>query len=182
MRLLLVLLFAGLAHAEAPDALSIAAESKVSYILVHKMHKVEGTSTKIEGKALILPDGKAQVMVRVPVESFDSKNVNRDAHMKEAVEAARFPFVEIKALVDGIARPASFPATVKRPLKAQISFHGEKKLREFPVEVTWESPTRAVAVTSFHISLDEFKVERPSLMFVKVDDDLILDAKLVFTR
>jgi hypothetical protein len=38
------------------------------------------------------------------------------------------------------------------------------------------------ASTTFAISLDGYKVERPSLMFVKVDDELKLDAKLVFNR
>jgi hypothetical protein len=38
------------------------------------------------------------------------------------------------------------------------------------------------ASTTFAISLDNFKVERPSLMFVKVDDELKLDAKLAFAR
>src|SRR4051812_4949328 len=74
---------------EAGATLSIdPAASTVSYTIVHKLHKVQGKTAKVEGKGRILPDGKAQVMVRVPVESFDSGNANRDAHMKEAVEAA----------------------------------------------------------------------------------------------
>jgi hypothetical protein len=38
------------------------------------------------------------------------------------------------------------------------------------------------ANTTFSISLDGYKIERPSLMFVKVDDELKLDAKLTFAR
>ena len=34
---------------------------------------------------------------RAPLDSFDSGNSNRDEHMKEAVEAARYPLVELKA-------------------------------------------------------------------------------------
>lgn len=169
--------------AAAQETLAVdGSQSRITYHLVHKMHKVDGVSKKVEGKAVLLPDGKAQVQVRAPVESFDSGNVNRDAHMKEAVEAAKFPFVELKALADGMAPPASFPATVKKTFKVQLLFHGIKQLFDVPVDVTWESPERARAKASFKISLDGYKVERPSLMFVKVDDELGLDAELTFKK
>ena len=120
-------------------------------------------------------------MVRVPVESFDSENSNRDAHMKEVVEAARFGFVDLKATGE-LPPPASFPSTVTRVFKGQIEFHGIQQVMDLPVKVTFESATRVVAEASFKISLDAFKVERPSLMFVKVDDEMKLSASLVFTR
>ena len=98
------------------------------------MHKVDGTSHKVEGKARLLPDGKAQVMVRAPAESFDSGNVNRDAHMKEAVEAAKYPWVELKALGEGVTAPATFPTTQKKTFKAQLTFHGIQQVFDLPVE------------------------------------------------
>src|SRR6476620_8089651 len=75
-----------------PDA------SHVTYHIVHKLHRVDGVSKKVEGRARLQAAGPTQVAIRVPVDSFDSNNVNRDAHMKEAVEAARYPLVEIKAV------------------------------------------------------------------------------------
>jgi hypothetical protein len=38
------------------------------------------------------------------------------------------------------------------------------------------------ATATLAISLDNYKIERPSLMFVKVDDELKIDAKLAFKR
>jgi polyisoprenoid-binding protein YceI len=177
-------LLAGAAQAQAP-AVELQVDrghSSITYTLVHKLHKVDGTSHQLEGKARLLPDGKAQVMVRVPAASFDSGNVNRDEHMKETVEAARFPTVELKALGEGVTPPASFPATVTRTFKAQLAFHGQQKLFDLPVELTWEAPDRVRAHAQFPVSLDYFKVERPSLMFVKVEDELKIDAKLVFVK
>ena len=130
----------------------------------------------------MMPDGKAQVMVRVPSESFDSGNVNRDAHMKEAVEAAKYPWIELKALGEGLTPPSTFPTTQKKTFKAQLSFHGEQKVFDLPVDVIWDAANKVHATATFAVSLDGYKVERPSLMFVKVDDELKLDAKLVFTR
>ncbi len=179
-----VLLVAAVARAQAPasELNVVTPESSITYHLVHKLHKIDGTSHKVEGKARLMPDGKAQVLVRVPAESFDTANVNRDAHMKEAVEAAKYPWIELKALGEGITPPATFPTTQKKTFKAQLTFHGIQNVFDVPVDVTWESPTKVRATTAFSISLDGYKVERPSLMFVKVDDDLKLDAKLAFAR
>jgi polyisoprenoid-binding protein YceI len=175
---------AAVARAQAPaaDFSVVPAESSITYHLVHKMHKVDGVSHKVEGKAHVLPDGKAQVVVRVPSESFDSGNVNRDSHMKESVEAAKYPFIELKALGEGVTPPATFPTTQKKTFKAQLTFHGIQQVFDIPVDITWDSATKVHASTTFTISLDNFKVERPSLMFVKVDDALKLDAKLAFAR
>jgi polyisoprenoid-binding protein YceI len=170
------------AQAPATDFSVATADSSLTYHLVHKMHKVDGVSRKVEGKARLAADGKAQVMVRAPSESFDSGNVNRDAHMKEAVEAAKYPWIELKALADGIKPPATFPTTEKKTWKAQLSFHGVQQVVDVPVAVTWESANRVRAAATLAISLDAYKVERPSLMFVKVDDELKIDAKLTFTR
>jgi polyisoprenoid-binding protein YceI len=179
--ILFLLTLSPLARAQATYAVDTSL-SKLTYHLVHKLHKVEGITHKVDGKAMLAPDGRAQVIVRVPVESFDSGNVNRDAHMKEAVDAARFPFVELKALAEGLIAPAAFPATVKKNFKAQLSFHGETKVFEIPVEIAWEAPDRVRGTTTFNISLEAFKVQRPSLMMVKVDDALVMDADLRFHK
>ena len=116
--------------------------------------------------------------MRAPVESFDSGNSNRDAHMKEVTEAAKFPQVEFKGLCDSW-RARSFPTTVDKTLKAELTFHGIKKSLEVPVKLTYESPSRVHAIAQLTVSLDEFKIERPSLMFAKVEDALKLDIDIV---
>ena len=120
--------------------------------------------------------------MRAPVESFDSGNSNRDAHMKEVTEAARFPQVEFKGLCDSCALPATFPTTVDKTLKAELTFHGIKKALEVPVKLTYESASRVRAVAQLAVSLDEFKIERPSLMFAKVEDTLKLDIDIVLKQ
>jgi polyisoprenoid-binding protein YceI len=183
LALLVTLGTAAIARAQAPATdFSVDPNSTLTYHLVHKMHKVDGVSKKVEGKAHLLPDGKAQVMVRAASQSFDSGNVNRDEHMKETIDAARFPEIVLKALGEGVTPPATFPSTQKKTFKAQLDFHGVQQVFDVIVDVAWDSPNKAHANTSFAISLDNFKVERPSLMFVKVDDELKIDANLLFTR
>lgn len=172
-----------LAQAPAAGATVLAVDkgqSSVTYKLVHKFHTVAGVSKQVEGKARILPDGKVQVMVQAPVESFDSGNSNRDAHMKETVGAAANPQVSIKALGEGVTVPTTFPATLDKTFKGELSFHGAKNTVEIPVRITFDSATQATVTGQFQISLEAYKVERPSLMLVKVDDALKLEFKLVF--
>ncbi len=167
--------------APAATLLSVdAGQSKLTYHLVHKFHKFDGVSKKVEGKARILPDGQAQVGVRAPIESFDSGNANRDAHMKEVTDAAKYPTIELKAAGAGLTPPTQFPTTVDKTFQGELSFHGVKKILQVPVKVTFEAPGKVSASAHFNISLDEFKIERPSLMFVKVDDTLVIDVSLVF--
>jgi polyisoprenoid-binding protein YceI len=173
---------AGAAHAADADYRLDAAASTVKYKLVHKLHEFEGTSHKAEGRARVLDGGRAQVMLRVPVESFDSSNVNRDAHMKETVEAARYPDVELKAIGDGLNAPATFPSKLAKTFKVQLTFHGVQQLFEVPVTIEWVSANELRAQATFRLSLESYKIDRPSLMFVKVDDDMKIDAKLVFKK
>jgi len=171
-----LLVAAGVARADDAKYAVDDKGSVVTYHLIHKLHKVDGVTKKVEGRAVILGDGKVQVEVRVPVASFDSGNVNRDAHMKEVTEAARFPNLEVKAVGSGV-KPGQ---TQTVPAKAQIEFHGIKQMADIKVELSFDKDGTAKAVTHFPISLDAFKVERPSLMFVKVDDDVTIEAKLAF--
>jgi polyisoprenoid-binding protein YceI len=154
--------------------------STVTYHIVHKFHRVDGVSKHVEGRARVQAAGPTQVAIRVPVESFDSGNTNRDAHMKEAVEAARYPIVELKAVADGLAVPDRFPTTLQKTCRAQLTFHGVTQQLEVPVTVRFDAADKVSVTASFTVSLDSYKVERPSLMFVKIDDAMKIDAQLSF--
>jgi polyisoprenoid-binding protein YceI len=74
---------------EAPKSYAVdGAASEVVYHLVHKLHKVDGRTHRVDGRAMLTPDGRGQVELRLPPDSFDSGNVNRDALMKEVLDVA----------------------------------------------------------------------------------------------
>ncbi len=169
------------ARADGPaDTVMSVDSGTITYHLVHKFHKIDATSKKIEGKARLLSDGKVQVGLRSQVESFDSGNANRDEHMKEVAETTKFPTVELKAVGTGLTPPTSFPATLEKKFQGELTFHGVKKNIEVPVTVTFESPGKVKTVSHFSINLEEYKIERPSLLFVKVDDALAIDVDIMF--
>jgi polyisoprenoid-binding protein YceI len=154
--------------------------SSLTYKLKHKLHEVVGTAKPSDGKARLLPDGTLQVAVRANVKDFDSGNANRDAHMQEVTEAAKFPLIDFKGTASGVKTPTNFPATVPVTLKGKLTFHGVAQDVAIPMTVTFTSAKEATAAGSFDISLEGYKIERPSLLMVKVDDKLVLEPKLTF--
>ena len=154
--------------------------SSLTYKLKHKLHEVVGTAKPSDGKAKLLPDGTLQVAVRANVKDFDSGNSNRDAHMQEVTESAKFPLIDFKGVATGVKMPASFPGTVPVTLKGKLTFHGVTQDVSIPLTVTFTSAKEATATGSFDISLEGYKIERPSLLMVKVDDKLVLEPKLTF--
>jgi polyisoprenoid-binding protein YceI len=157
------------------------AASTVTFHIVHKLHRVEGRTAALEGKAVLEPDGKLLAMVRAPVSSFDSGDRNRDTHMLETVEASKFPFVVVKAMgkIDAGVVPASDkPVTFPVTLSAELDFHGVKEPISVPLTVELRPDGTARAKASFEFSLEHHRIERPSLLFVKIDDACRIDVDL----
>jgi polyisoprenoid-binding protein YceI len=156
-------------------------KSLVRYHIVHKLHRVTGHSSTIEGKGVLQPDGTVLAMVRVPMASFDSGERNRDADMREAVDARRFPFVVFKGTtrLDGGALAAAQGTTVEAKMDGEIDLHGVKKRIVVPLTIDLAPDGSARARGSFEVSLDAFGIERPSLLFVKIEDRCRIELDLL---
>jgi len=140
-------------------------KSVVSYHAVHKLHQFTGVSHDLQGAARILPDGTVQVQIRSPVAAFDSDNGNRDEHMKETVEAAKFPDVIVKCLAkitDNVSQ--------KTTADCDVNLHGQSEKVEVPLSLTFSAPTTVRATGAFSVSWDGFGIKRPQLLFVPIDD------------
>jgi polyisoprenoid-binding protein YceI len=158
-----------------------AAASVVRYHIVHKLHKVDGRSSSVEGKAVVDTDGKVLAMVRIPVASFDSGDANRDAHMRETLEAGAHPFVVFKGLTSLVV-PAAHGKAIPMRLQGELDFHGVMRPIDVPVMVDFGADGRARVKGTLTVSLDAYRVERPSLLFVKIDDACSIDFDLTLRR
>lgn len=177
---LLLLPFA--VRAEGPRVLDVAGDrSSLSYTVSHALHTVIGTSKKVQGRAALLADGSVQVMLRVPVSTFDSGHAGRDGHMLETVEAVKFPVVQFKGVAKGLRPALEAAGTQKLEIAGEVEFHGEKQRVAVPVDVAFAPGGDASVKGSFEISLDAFKVQRPSLLLLKIGDvcKLAFDLALV---
>ena len=168
------------ASAQGAATAKWSGKGTVEYVLTHKLHQVVGTSSEPE-VVLVIDDAGLKVMARAKVTSFKSGNGNRDAHALEAIDAANHPLVVVKGVAPGFKPPAT-PGVVKVPVKAEVELKGVSNPREIEVTLDFKSPDRAEATFSFPESLEAHKVERPSLMMIKVEDALEIRGKLALEK
>ncbi|OLD31532.1 MAG: hypothetical protein AUI19_06180, partial [Myxococcales bacterium 13_1_40CM_2_68_15] len=143
----------------------------LTYTVVHRLHEVRATSQQVEGRALAQPDGTVKVQVRVRVATFDSGNSNRDEHMREATHEQSHPYAEVKGTMSGVTVPLQQP--LETTLHGTVELNGEKQAQDVAVKLQ-PAGGGVRATFAFPLSLEAFKVERPQLLFIKIDDRAVI--------
>jgi polyisoprenoid-binding protein YceI len=175
----LALLFAGTSDQQAYTV--DAAQSTLRYHVNHKLHAADGRSSSIEGKAVVQPDGKVLAMIRIPVATFDSGDANRDANMRDTLEAGRFPFVVFKG-VTSLLMPAGLGKGIPTTMQGQLEFHGVTQAVSVPVTLQFANDGSARVTGKTTLSLDSYRINRPSLLMIKLDDECTIDFDLKLKR
>lgn len=177
------LLLTAIAAALLPAGTRLAvdpAASTVGFHVTHRLHRVDGSSSQVEGKVVVQEGGALLAMVRVPVTSFVSGEANRDSHMVEVMEVNKYHFAVFKGVAQ-LGPGGQLPAGPLE-MRGEIELHGVK--RPVSVALTVESqPDGALRVRGgFDVSLDAHGIERPSLLFVKIDDVCRIDLDLLLRK
>ncbi len=157
-----LLMFALLA-AQTPDGLFYDLEPDqvfLSYQAQLGAAQISGVSRTLAWSAGGLPDGGAQVQIRVPVDSFASGHQEIDSLMRRALESERFPEV----IVEGVVGEGSFQGTV--------TLHGVAQSLEAPLSAERQG-SRLMVRTSFVIALDAFHVVPPPGAGNRVEVDFL---------
>ena len=149
-------------------------ESYITYKLVHPLHEIEATSK--DAYCIINADKDKKeiknVLVQVNVTSFNSGNSNRDSHAMETVDAINYP--DSRFISTSIYQAGD---TLK--IHGNLTFHGVTK--EIYIEAFSKWTENQLTVNgSFNISLTEFKVPRPALLLIPVEDNLKFTLSQVF--
>jgi len=140
--------------------------SFVEYTMKHTLHEFSGTDKNVN--TVIAYDQASNVVQKVSVSlnvsDFNSGNGNRDSHAMEVLESIKYP--KIKFACNKVEKSGN-----KLTLTGLLTFHGVTK--EKKIEATQENKSDKLIVKgNFKVSLDEYKVERPSFMMVPVEDDI----------
>ncbi len=149
-------------------------ESFVTYTLHHPLHTIEAMSKDVDCKITVDRSAKEikTVSAQVDVTTFDSGNSNRDSHAMEVIDALSYPevdFVSTSVSQNGDSLKVS----------GKMTFHGVTKDIVIPAACRWESGKLTVQ-GKFDLSLTAFKVQRPSLLMMPVDDALKFSFVAVF--
>ena len=149
-------------------------ESFIAYTMKHPMHEWTGTSKDLN--CIMETDAKGvvqKVAAVVKLNTFDSKNSNRDSHLIEVTDGLTYPNISF------VSTAVTTAGAGKYKVNGKITFHGVERPAEFIMTEEVKGSKR-IFTGSFQILIDDFKIERPSLMFVKTDNEVKIDLKVVF--
>lgn len=140
--------------------------SFISYGMNHLLHSWIGTSKDLNGVAQIGSNGKLEKVALVTkVSAFDSENSNRDAHMLEVVESLKYPNISFYSTSISESKPGELE------VKGVLQFHGVNKETSFKASVATKGAITNVK-GEFIFLLEDYKIERPSFMLNKVDNEV----------
>ncbi len=148
--------------------------SSITYAMNHIMHAWEGTSKQLNGIVQLNGNGQLEkVAILTKVSSFDSKSSNRDAHMLEVVESLKYPNISFQST------SISETSKDKWMIKGILDFHGVKKETSFEATSNKKN-NQTTVVGNFIFLLEDFKIERPSFMLTKVDNEVKVTFEIVW--
>jgi len=178
LALLLFLLLAVLAVVPAPAQArhlkQLKGESSMTYRMVHPLHKIEATSKDVTYDVEADPGAREfkKVAGTVDVTTFDSGNSNRDSHAMEVIDAIDYPDARFEGTLFTQKGDSIY-------ISGKVTFHGVTRDVTAGALAHW-SQEKVTVEGSFALSLEAFKIDRPSLLLVPVEDKLSFDFVAAF--
>ena len=148
--------------------------SYIEYKGFHTLHNWAGRTSSFESNIdckdyKALKNGRyddCSIDVFSNVDSFDSKNENRDSNMFDAVEGYLYPLVSFKSQEIGLSK-----------IKGVLSFHGIKKY----IDVNFEFKlidNMFKSNAKFLLNLEDYNINLPSLLFFQIENEIEVEVYL----
>lgn len=149
--------------------------STIAYAMRHPMHSWEGVSRDVTAAIVYDEESKKveTVAVIAKVASFDSQNANRDSHAIESMEGIKYPNVTFSS------QQVQDDGSGKLSVMGNLTFHGVTRPMTVPITRKINGGM-TVYEGSFDLKLTDFKIEKPTLMMVPVDDEFKMKFSLAF--
>lgn len=149
-------------------------KSTIAYTANHSLHEWTGETHNVNAVIVLNEVGNViqKVAVSANVADFDSQNSSRDSHALEVLEAIKYPKVQFAST--GISQKGQ-----SLTVNGNLIFHGITNPVTFDVYVDNVKGGMTVEGT-IPVSLEAFKVERPSFMLIKTDDLIQIKFHLEF--
>ena len=150
--------------------------SSVTYSMVHKLHSWQGVSKdlKVATKWNQQKNEIEQISIVVNVATFNSGLSSRDSHMMEVLDGLTYPRIlfssnSVQYTPDGIL------------VKGKLQFHGVERMVETKVKLE-KINNKWVFSGYLPVLLEDYKVERPGLLFVKVDNLVKINFQVAYNN
>ena len=138
--------------------------SLITYFGVHYLHKWEGSTSDVKGVVSYDKNiDQYECSISVPLSTFSSGNDNRDSNMLVYCRAFDFPNINFQSTSIKVNE-----STLE--IEGKIEFAGEEKEIKTNAKLNSLDNNLFAVEGELDILLSEFKVERPSLLFVEIED------------
>ena len=146
--------------------------SKIIYFGSHYTSDWQGHSSGISGRIVFDAGNQTanSCSLRVGLATFDSGISNRDSNMLTYLDVYQYPdvmFVSNEISLDGI----------NASINGQLTFHGITKDINLTADISFTDGFEAEG--SFTILLSDYEVERPALLFKKIENEMKLKFHIV---
>ena len=138
--------------------------SLITYFGVHYLHKWEGSTSDVNG---VVSYNKAseqyECSISVPLSTFSSGNDNRDSNMLVYCKAFDFPNINFQSTSIKVQENTL-------EIEGRIEFAGKEKEIKTSAKLNGLDNNLFPIEGELDILLSAFEVERPSLLFVEIED------------
>ena len=165
-QVLITILFLAVPAFGQTDSQWVLEQSTLTYHVSHPLHQSEGVSHAARGKG-VCHAGQCDLLIAVPLKSFDSGDSNRDLHMLQVTRGALFPIVSVRTR---LPETASASTTIHADL--EIQFAGQTvQYKQVPFQLVAEGNQIRLSGT-IPATLSDFKIDPPSFLTVPVKNEI----------
>ena len=151
-------------------------DSTISYRGSHPAHDWTGVSNNFNGGIICNDSSLEECFIKVvaPLKSFDSKNSGRDSNMLLYTDSNKYPYIKF------ISNEFSISSLLNDTfaLSGQLEFHGVKKNILTNVILS-KQEDMILGTAELLLSLEDYNVERPQLLFIPISDEIRISCKLL---
>lgn len=159
MKFIIATIFVLTIHPAVAKDLTLS-QAKAEYTVKHLLKTVKGESGDLKGK-MVCENQLCEFLVAIASNSFLSSDSNRDLNLQTIIEATQYPLITVKGNL-----PETDLSKEKFEVVSKVNFHGIEK--EYVLKMKRSSPFSG----QFTLLLENHKVERPSLLMAKIDNEV----------
>ena len=153
--------------------------SVISYTGSHPAHDWTGVSSNFKAGIICNDSSLNECFIKVaaPLKSFDSNNSSRDSNMLLYTDSNKYPYV--KFISDQFSISSSLSKGFE--LSGELEFHGVKKNISTNVILSIQE-NMILGRAEFSLSLEDYNIDRPELLFIPISDELKITCKLLCNK
>lgn len=149
----------------------LVSSAEITYKISYLLKKIEGTSKNVKGIA-DCSNKECNILIASPIKTFKSEDANRDLNMLNYTKASKHPIVQVR-----LKTPSQLSKKFETDLI--IKFAGAEKTYKADISNIIEK-NKVVTNAILPIKLSDFKVDRPSLLGISIDDVVPIHINLVW--